>query len=114
MIAGVKQIRYEVLYDSAGLKDRTETLPSLLHRHLVFGVDGLDILPHQALGVLEVVPALPQYVGRMEGRHRLDTSFEVVPFAAVLGDPEVLVYDSLGGRTTEAGDDPGSYRLYLP
>src|SRR4029453_14627449 len=40
----------------------------------------------------------------MEGRHRLD-AFYLVPRAAVLGDPEVLVYDGLRGGTAEAEDD---------
>src|SRR5215213_1353470 len=40
----------------------------------------------------------------MEGRHCLD-AFYVVPRAAVLGDPEVLVYDGLRGGPAEAEDD---------
>src|SRR5918997_2775981 len=64
--------------------------PALRHRVLVLGVDGLDVLPHEALGVLEVVP-----------------------LAAVLGDAEVLVYDGLGRGAAEAEDDPGPYRLRL-
>src|SRR5829696_5656044 len=40
----------------------------------------------------------------MEGRHRLD-AVSLVPRAAVLGNPEVLVYDRLGGGTAEAEDD---------
>src|SRR5918999_1740660 len=89
------------------------TLSSLFQRFLVLGVDVLDVLPHQALGVLEVVSALAEDVGRVEGRHRPDPAFEVVPPAAVLGDPEVLVYDRLGGGTAEAEDDLRLYRLHL-
>src|SRR5919112_6861708 len=89
------------------------TLSSLLQRLLVLGVDVLDVLPDQALGVLEVVAALAEDVGRVEGRHRLDTTLEVVPPAAVLRDPEVLVYDRLGGGTAEAEDDLRPYRFYL-
>src|SRR5918998_2072038 len=89
------------------------TLSSLFQRSLVLGVDVLDVLPDQALGVLEVVAALAEDVGRVEGRHRLDPALEVVPPAAVLRDPEVLVYDRLGGGTAEAEDDPGPYRFYL-
>src|SRR5215203_1192426 len=40
----------------------------------------------------------------MEGRYRLD-AVSLVPRAAVLGNPEVLVYDRLGGGTAEAEDD---------
>src|SRR3712207_2041043 len=75
-----------------------------LHRLLVLGVDVLDVLPHQALGVLEVVAALAEDVGWVEGSHRLDAAIYLVPPAAVLGDPEVLVYDGLGSRTAEAED----------
>src|SRR5215212_5622229 len=92
---------------------REDLLPPFLHRVLVFGVDGLDVLPDEALGVLEVLAALTEDVGRMERRHRLDPAFEVVPLATVLGDPEVLVYDGLGGGTAEAEDDLRLYRLYL-
>src|SRR5215211_643282 len=104
MIAGKTEIRYEVLYE--------DSLP-LFHRLLVLGVDRLDVLPHQALGVLEVLAALTEDVCRMEGRHRLDPAFEVVPLATVLGDPEVFIYDGLGGGTAEAEDDLRLYRLYL-
>src|SRR5215212_8301014 len=48
----------------------------------------------------------------MEGRHRLD-AVSLVPRAAVLGDPEVLVYDRLGGGTAEAEDDLRPYGLDL-
>src|SRR5918998_6803690 len=89
------------------------TLSSLFQRFLVLGVDVLDVLPDQALGVLEVVAALAEDVGRVEGRHRLDPALEVVPPAAVLRDPEVLVYDRLGGGTAEAEDDLRLYRLHL-
>src|SRR5918997_786278 len=88
-------------------------LSPLLHRLLVLGVDVLDILPHQALGVLEVLATLPQYVGRVEGSHRLEAAVDLVPLAAVLCDPEVLVYDRLGGRSSEAEDDTRPHRLYL-
>src|ERR671916_1850268 len=88
-------------------------LSPLLQRLLVLGVDVLDVLPHQALGVLEVVSALAEDVGRVEGRHRPDPALEGVPPAAVLGDPEVLVYDRLGGGTAEAEDDLRLYRLHL-
>src|SRR5215210_8101147 len=89
------------------------TLSPLLQRFLVLGVDVLDVLPHQALGALEVVAALAEDVSRVEGRHRLDPALEVVPPAAVLGDPEVLVDDRLGGGTAEAEDDLRLYRFYL-
>src|SRR5918998_2100246 len=87
-------------------------LSPLLHRLLVLGVDVLDVLPHEALGVLEVVAALGEDVGWVEGGHRLDPIYRVPP-AAVLGDPEVLVYDGLGGRPAEAEDDLRPYRLRL-
>src|SRR5829696_8007343 len=77
---------------------------SRLHHLLVLGVDALDVFPDQALGVVQVVATLPEDVGGMEGRHRLDAVF-LVPRAAVLGDPEVLVYDRLRGGTAEAEDD---------
>src|SRR5215210_5798926 len=77
---------------------------SRLHGLLVFGVDVLDVFPDEALGIVQVVAALPEDVGGMEGRHRLD-AFSLVPRAAVLGDPEVLVYDRLRGGTAEAEDD---------
>jgi hypothetical protein len=48
----------------------------------------------------------------VERRHGLDT-FYVVPLAAVLGDPEVLVYDRLRGRAAEAEDDARLHGLYL-
>src|SRR5215213_3186002 len=48
----------------------------------------------------------------MEGRHCLD-AFYVVPRAAVLGDPEVLVYDGLRGGPAEAEDDLWPYGLDL-
>src|SRR5215212_6810444 len=85
-----------------------------LHPLLVFGVDVLDIFPDEALGVVQVFAALPQNVSGMEGRHRLDT-FYVVPRAAVLGDPEVLVYYGLRGGAAEAEDDlwPDSFDLAL-
>src|SRR5215213_412297 len=79
---------------------------SRLHRLLVLGVDVPDILPDQALGVVQVVAALPQDVGGMEGRHRLDAVY-LVPLAAVFRDPEVLVYYRLRGGTAEAEDDLG-------
>src|SRR3712207_6550912 len=87
--------------------------PALRHRVLVLGVDGLDVLPHEALGVLEVFAALPEDVGRVEGRHRPYAALEVVPLAAVLGNAEVLVYHGLGGGTAEAEDDLRLYRLGL-
>src|SRR5688572_5972908 len=40
----------------------------------------------------------------MESRHRLDAVY-LVPRAAILGDPEVLVYDRLRGGTAEAEDN---------
>src|SRR5215216_2305985 len=40
----------------------------------------------------------------MEGRHHLD-AVSLIPLAAVLGDPEVLIYDRLRGGTAEAEDD---------
>lgn len=106
MIAGKTEIRYEVLYEF-------NLLPPLFHRLLVLGVDGLDVLPDEALGVLEVLAALTEDVGRMEGRHRLHPAFEVIPLTTILGDPEVLVYDGLGGGAAEAEDDLRLYRLYL-
>src|SRR3712207_4875927 len=87
--------------------------PALLHRLLVLGVDCLDVLPDEALGVLEVFAALPEDVGRVEGRHRPYAAFEVVPLAAVLGDAEVLVYEGLGGGAAEAQQDLGPHRLHL-
>src|SRR5215210_6012190 len=77
---------------------------SRLHRLLVLGIDVLDVFPDEALGIVQVVATLPEDVGGMEGRHRLD-AFSLVPRAAVLGDPEVLVYDRLRGGTAEAEDD---------
>src|SRR5215210_429601 len=85
---------------------------SRLHRLLVFGVDVLDVFPDEALGVVQVVATLPEDVGGMEGRHRFD-AFSLVPRAAVFGDPEVLVYDRLRGRTAEAEDDLRPDGLYL-
>src|SRR3712207_4503218 len=114
MIAGMNKMRYEVLYDCrCRLKDPDRGLPPLVHRLLVLGVDVLDVLPDEALGVLEVLATLAENIGRMEGRHRLDAAVEVVPLAAVLGDPEVLVYDGLGGGATGAEDDLRPYRLHL-
>src|SRR5215210_970034 len=77
---------------------------SRLHGLLVFGVDGSDIFPDQTLGIVQVVATLPEDVGGMEGRHRLDAVY-LVPGATVLGDPEVLVDDRLRGGTAEAEDD---------
>src|SRR5215218_11176004 len=77
---------------------------SRLHHLLVLGVDVPDVFPDEALGVVQVVATLPEDVGGMEGRHRLD-AVSLVPRAAVLGDPEVLVYDRLGGGTAETEDD---------
>src|SRR5918998_480888 len=77
---------------------------SRLHRLLVLGVDILDVFPDEALGIVQVVATLSQDVGGMEGRHRLDAVY-LVPRAAVLGDPEVLVYERLRGGTAEAEDD---------
>src|SRR5918995_3255281 len=86
---------------------------SLLYRLLVLGVDGLDVLPDETFGVLEVLAALPEDVGRVEGRHRLDAALQVVPFTAVLGDAEVLVYDGLGRGTAQAEDNLRLNRLRL-
>src|SRR5215217_2824657 len=94
------------------MKFFTKCLPSLLHRLLVLGVDGLNVLPDQTLGVLEVVAALPEDVGGVEGSHRLDP-LDLVPLAAVLGDPEVLVYYGLGSGAAEAEDDLRLYGPYL-
>src|ERR671916_226761 len=49
----------------------------------------------------------------MEGRHRLDAVLKLVPLAAVFGDPEVLVYERLGGRPAEAQYDLWFNRLHL-
>src|SRR5215217_4326010 len=92
---------------SAGLrKARPHLRPSRLHGLLIFGVDGPDVFPHQALGIVQVVAPLPEDVGGVESGHRLDAVY-LVPRAAVLGDPEVLVYDRLRGGTAEAEDDVG-------
>src|SRR5215203_1921340 len=88
-------------------------LAALLDRLLVLGVDVLDVLPDEAFGVLEILTALTQDVGRGEGRRHLDAALEVVPLATVLGDPEVLVYDGLGGGASEAEDDLRLYSLDL-
>src|SRR4028118_1300678 len=88
-------------------------LPPLFHRLLVLGVDVLDVLPDEALGVGEVVAALAQHVGRVEGRHGLRALVQVVPLAAIFGDLEVLVYEGLGGGTAEAEDNARPYRLHL-
>src|SRR5215210_1831584 len=85
---------------------------SRLHGLLVLGVDVLDVLPDEALDIVQVVAALPEDVGGMEGRHRLD-AFSLVPRAAVLGDPEVLIYDRLCGGAAEAEDDIRPDGLYL-
>src|SRR5918994_1973985 len=114
-ITGEPKTRYENVYERFGLPGRPllpVTLPALLHRLLVLGVDALDVLPNEALGVVQVVAALPEDVGRVESRHRLD-AFYVVPLAAVLGDPEVLAYDRLRGRTAETEDDARLHRLSL-
>src|SRR5215203_3546159 len=90
---------------SAGLrKARPHLRPSRLHGLLIFGVDGPDVFPHQALGIVQVVAPLPEDVGGVESGHRLDAVY-LVPRAAVLGDPEVLVYDRLRGGTAEAEYD---------
>src|SRR4028119_1528200 len=88
-------------------------LPPLLHRLLVLGMDVLDVLPDGALGVGEIVAALTEDVGRVEGRHRLRAVVQVVPLAAVFGDFEVLVYEGLGGGAAEAEDYLWLYRLHL-
>src|SRR4028119_449520 len=88
-------------------------LPPLLHRLLVLGMDVLDVLPDEALGVAEVVATLTEDVGRVEGCHRLRAVVQVVPLAAVFGDLEVLVYDGLGGGTAEAEDYLRLHRLHL-
>src|SRR5215208_3854149 len=85
---------------------------SRLHRLLVLGVDGSDVFPYQALGIIQVIASLPEDVGGMEGRHRLDAVY-LVPGSAVLGYPEVLVYDRLRGGTAEAEDDLWPYGLDL-
>src|SRR5215203_6835732 len=98
---------------SAGLrKARPHLRPSRLHGLLIFGVDGPDVFPHQALGIVQVVAPLPEDVGGVESGHRLDAVY-LVPRAAVLGDPEVLVYDRLRGGTAEAEDDVGLEGLDL-
>src|SRR5215217_7893609 len=101
-IAGATKTGYENVYYCPS--DPLPALASLLHRLLVLGVDVLDVFPDQALGIVQVVAALPEDVGGMKGRHRLD-AVSLVPRAAILGDPEVLVYDRLGGGTAEAEDD---------
>src|SRR5215216_6273991 len=83
-----------------------------LHRLLVLGVDVLDVPPDHALRVRQVVAALPQHVGGMEGRHRFYAVY-VVPLAAVFRDPEVLVDDRLRGGATEAEYDLRLDRLDL-
>src|SRR4028119_1249495 len=88
-------------------------LPPLLHRLLILGMDVLDVLPYEALGVGEVVSPLAEDVGRVEGRHRLRAVVQVVPLAAIFGDLEVLVYEGLGGGTAEAEDYRGLHRLHL-
>src|SRR4028118_2011823 len=88
-------------------------LPPLLHRLLILGMDVLDVLPYEALGVGEVVAALAEDVGRVEGRHRLRAVVQVVPLAAVFGDLEVLIYEGLGGGTAEAEDYLRLHRLHL-
>src|SRR5215216_4193660 len=85
---------------------------SRLHGLLVLGVDGSDVFPYQALGIIQVIASLPEDVGGMEGRHRLDAVY-LVPGSAVLGYPEVLVYDRLRGGTAEAEDDLWPYGLDL-
>src|SRR4028119_266190 len=85
----------------------------LLHRLLVLGVNVLDVLPDEALGVGEVVAALAEDVGRVEGRHRLRAVVYVVPLAAVFGDLEVLVYEGLCGGAAEAEDNARPYCLHL-
>src|SRR4029453_12806793 len=110
-IAGATRTGYEIVYVVSSSMGRTG--PSLfrfsrLQCLLVFGVDGSDVFPHQALGVAQVVATLPEDVGGVESRHRLDAVY-LVPPTAVLSDPEVLVYDGLRGRPAEAEDD---LRLY--
>src|SRR5215204_2567402 len=48
----------------------------------------------------------------MEGSHRLD-AVSFIPRAAIFGDPEIFVYDSLRGRTAQAKDDLWLDGLYL-
>src|SRR4028119_548551 len=86
----------------------------LLHRLLVLGVNVLDVLPDETLGVDEVVAALAEDVGRVEGRHGLRAVVQVVPLAAVFGDLEVLVYEGLCGGAPEAEDYRGLHGLHLP
>src|SRR3712207_1346841 len=112
MIAANIEIRYEVLYFRQVAT--AACLPALLHGLLVLGVDVLDVLPDEALGVLEVLATLTQDVCRVEGRQRLYAALQVVPLATILGDPEVLIYDGLGRRTAEAEYDLRLYRLRLP
>src|SRR5215213_10093927 len=91
---------------------QSRPLSSRLHRLLVLGIDVLDVLPDQALRVRQVVAALPQHVGGMEGRHRLYAVY-VVPLAAVFGDAEVLVYDGLCGGASQTEHDLRFDRLDL-
>src|SRR5919206_1740265 len=91
----------------------TAVLLPLFQRFLVLCVDVLDVLPDSALRYVEVFTALPEYVGRVESRHRL-YSVQVIPLATVSGDLEVPVYDCFGGGTAEAEYDLGLYRLQLP
>src|SRR5215213_2170394 len=110
-IAGATKTGYENVYYCPS-DPLPAALASLLHRLLVLGVDVLDVLPDEALGIVQVVAALPEDVGGMEGRHRLD-AFYIVPGAAVLGDPEVFVYDRLRRGAAEAEDDLRPDGLYL-
>src|ERR687897_685610 len=108
-IAGAAKTRYENVYVvsssvSRAARSKPTLLLSRLHRFLVLGVDVLDVFPDQALGVVQVVATLPEDVGGMEGRHRLD-AVSLVPRAAVIGDHEVLVYDRLRGGAAETEDD---------
>src|ERR687898_1937024 len=108
-IAGTGKTRYENVYvvsssTSRAARSSPASLLSRFHSLLVLGVDVLDVFPDQALGVVQVVATLPEDVGGMEGRHRFDAVY-LVPRAAVLGDPEVLVYDRLRGGAAETEDD---------
>src|SRR5215212_1944366 len=102
---------WRTLSDRVRMQSPALRAPSL-HRLLVLGVDVLDVPPDHALRVRQVVAALPQHVGGMEGRHRLDAVY-VVPPAAVFGDAEVLVYDGLRGGASEAEHDLRLDRLDL-
>src|SRR5215472_7924971 len=50
------------------------------------GANGLEILPHQPFGRVELAAGHPQDICRMEGRDRRDVVGPVEPLTALFGD----------------------------